>query len=121
MGFLTLTVIFLPSGMGGLRIFRAESSPGQVITKDTLIVGEAGKLIADINAGTVICKGKIEGTVTATDRIELHSTGQIVGEIKAKVLQVEVGGVLDGQCDMSGQGDKIVELRKNADTEVGTG
>jgi trk system potassium uptake protein TrkH len=34
MGFLTLTIIFLPKGMGGLRIFRAESSPGQVITKD---------------------------------------------------------------------------------------
>ena len=34
MGFLTLTLIFLPHGMGSLRIFRAESSPGQVITKD---------------------------------------------------------------------------------------
>jgi trk system potassium uptake protein TrkH len=34
MGFLTLTVIFLPHGMGGLRIFRAESSPGQVITRE---------------------------------------------------------------------------------------
>jgi len=34
MGFLTLTIIFLPHGMGGLRLFRAESSPGQVITKE---------------------------------------------------------------------------------------
>ncbi len=34
MGFLTLTLIFLPHGMGSVRIFRAESSPGQVITKD---------------------------------------------------------------------------------------
>ena len=34
MGFLTLTLIFLPHGMGGLRIFRAESSPGQVITRE---------------------------------------------------------------------------------------
>ncbi len=34
MGFLTLTVIFMPHGMGGLRLFRAESSPGQVITKE---------------------------------------------------------------------------------------
>jgi len=34
MGFLTLTVLFLPQGMGGVRIFRAESSPGQVITKE---------------------------------------------------------------------------------------
>ncbi len=32
MGFLTLTVLFLPHGVGGLRLFRAESSPGQVIT-----------------------------------------------------------------------------------------
>ncbi len=37
MGFLTLTIIFLPHGMGGVRIFRAESSPGQVITKDKFI------------------------------------------------------------------------------------
>lgn len=34
MGFLTLAVILLPSGMGGLRMFRAESSPGQVITRE---------------------------------------------------------------------------------------
>ena len=32
--FLTLTLIFLPHGMGSVRVFRAESSPGQVITKD---------------------------------------------------------------------------------------
>ncbi len=37
MGFLTLTVIFLPHGMGGLRLFRAESSPGQVITREKFI------------------------------------------------------------------------------------
>lgn len=37
MGFLTLTIIFLPHGMGGLRLFRAESSPGQVITREKFI------------------------------------------------------------------------------------
>ncbi len=34
---MTLTIIFLPHGMGGVRIFRAESSPGQVITKDKFL------------------------------------------------------------------------------------
>ncbi len=34
MGFLTLAIMFLPQGTGGLWIFRAESSPGQVITKE---------------------------------------------------------------------------------------
>ena len=37
MGFLTLTLIFLPHGMAGVRIFRAESSPGQVITKERFL------------------------------------------------------------------------------------
>jgi len=37
MGFLTLAVLFLPHGMGGLRIFRAESSPGQVLTKEKFL------------------------------------------------------------------------------------
>jgi len=94
---------------------------GQVITKDTLIIGETGRVIADVNAGTVICKGKIEGTVIAADKIELHSTGQIVGAFKTKTLHVEDGGILEGQCDMSGQGNKVVALRKKAETEVNTG
>jgi trk system potassium uptake protein TrkH len=34
MGFLTLAILFLPHGVGGLRIFRAESSPGQTITRE---------------------------------------------------------------------------------------
>lgn len=37
MGFLTLTIIFLPHGVGGVRLFRAESSPGQIITRDKFI------------------------------------------------------------------------------------
>ena len=34
MGFLTLALLFLPHGMGSVRLFRAESSPGQVITQE---------------------------------------------------------------------------------------
>jgi cytoskeletal protein CcmA (bactofilin family) len=94
---------------------------GQVITEDTLIVGETGRLIADVNAGTVVCKGKIEGTVVASNRVELHATGRIVGEVKSKSLQVEIGGVLDGRCDMSGEEKKIVALKKNEKSSVSAG
>ncbi len=89
---------------------------GQVTTKDTLIVGEAGRVIADINAGTIICKGKVEGNLIASQRVELHATSQVVGAVKTPSLFVEVGGILDGECDMSSQGSKVVELRKNEDT-----
>ena len=45
MGFLTLTIIFLPKGMGGLRLFRAESSPGQVITKEKFMARNRDTMI----------------------------------------------------------------------------
>lgn len=45
MGFLTLTLIFMPHGMGGVRIFRAESSPGQVITKDKFMARNRDTMI----------------------------------------------------------------------------
>lgn len=34
MGFVTLAVFLLPHGVSGLRLFRAESSPGQTITRE---------------------------------------------------------------------------------------
>ncbi len=92
---------------------------GQVVTKDTLIIGESGRIIADVNAGTIICKGKVEGNLVATQRIELHSASQVVGTVKTPSLFVEVGGILDGECDMSSQGNKVVELRKNEGAETG--
>jgi len=45
MGFLTLTIIFLPHGMGGVRLFRAESSPGQIITRDKFIARNKDAMI----------------------------------------------------------------------------
>ncbi|MFC1837862.1 TrkH family potassium uptake protein, partial [Thermodesulfobacteriota bacterium] len=46
MGFLTLAIIFLPKGMGGLRIFRADASPGQSITKEKFKVRTKDTIIA---------------------------------------------------------------------------
>lgn len=36
MGFLTLAVLLLPRGMIGVHLFRAESSPGQVVTREQM-------------------------------------------------------------------------------------
>ncbi len=88
-------------------------------TQDTLIVGETGQMIADITAGTVICKGKVEGTILAHQRMEIHSHSQVVGTVRTPQLFVELGGILDGQCDMAGQGNnKIVKLVKDAENDV---
>ena len=85
---------------------------GQVTTEDTLIIGETGHLTAEISAGTVICMGYVEGTVMASQKIEIHSTSKVVGNIKSPALHIELGGVFDGTCDMTGKETKIIPLVK---------
>ena len=90
---------------------------GQVITDDTLIVGETGHLVAEISAGTVICMGRVEGTVMASKKVEIHSTSKVVGNVKSPDLYIELGGVLDGTCDMTGKESKIIPLVKTEEKE----
>ena len=83
---------------------------GQVATEDTLIIGETGHVMAEISAGTVVCMGYVEGTVIASQKIEIHSTSKVVGNINSPALHIELGGVFDGTCDMSGKETKIIPL-----------
>ena len=85
---------------------------GQVITEDTLIIGETGHLTGEISAGTIICLGYVEGTLMASQKVEIHPTSKVVGTIKTPGLHVEVGGVFDGTCDMTGKETKIIPLVK---------
>ena len=90
---------------------------GKVITEDTLIVGETGHLVAEISAGIIICMGRVEGTVTASKKIEIHSTSKVLGNVKCPALYIELGGVLDGTCDMTGKESKIIPLVKTEENE----
>ena len=90
---------------------------GQVITEDTLIIGETGHLMAEISAGTVICMGRVEGTLMSSKKVEIHSTSKVVGNVKSPALYIELGGVLDGACNMTGKEPKIVPLVKSEEKE----
>ena len=84
---------------------------GQVNTNDTLVVGETGDLEADIEAGTVICRGKMRGTIVASKKVEMHPSSKIVGDVQTPALSIELGAMLDGNCNMTGS-NKIVDLMK---------
>ncbi len=90
---------------------------GEVHTDDTLVVGETGHLIAEISAGTVVCMGRVEGTIIASKKVEIHSGSRVVGNIKSPALYIELGGVLDGSCDMTGKENKIIPLVKTEEKE----
>src|SRR6185503_21214622 len=59
---------------------------GQIFTKDTLVIGEGARVNAEINAGTVIVNGAVEGNIRATQLIELHNPGRVKGNMETPAL-----------------------------------
>ena len=86
---------------------------GTVQTNDTLVIGETGDMQADIDVGILVCKGKLKGTVVASKKIEMHPASKIIGNLQTPALDIELGAVFDGICDMTGkEARKVVKLVK---------
>lgn len=73
---------------------------GQIFTKDTLVIGDGARINAEINAGTVIVNGVVEGNIRATQMIELHQPGRIKGNLEAPSLSMDRGVIFEGSCKM---------------------
>ena len=74
---------------------------GKLTTSDKLIVAEQGAVLANIEAGTVICRGKITGNIIASQKVEIYSTGEILGDVDTPSLMIELGAVMNGKSNMS--------------------
>jgi len=82
---------------------------GEIHSPDTLLVGESAELDAEVRVGTVIISGRVTGTVTARDRVELRAGAKITGAIVTPALVLEEGVVFDGRCNMIGAETRAAE------------
>lgn len=83
---------------------------GEVVSKDTLILGESAILNAEISIGTIIVRGKMTGNIVAANKIEIRSKGEVIGNIRTPLLFVEENAVLDGKCEMIKKDKKLTIL-----------
>ena len=73
---------------------------GEVHTTGTVIIGEQATVKGIISAGTLMTSGKINGTVTATAKIQILKHGVLIGDIRTPGISIEDGGHFHGMCDM---------------------
>jgi cytoskeletal protein CcmA (bactofilin family) len=66
----------------------------------TLIVGEKAVIHADIRVDSIIVMGEVNGTIDAQKRVEVYPPGRVNGDIEARVISIEPGGVFTGNCSM---------------------
>ena len=74
---------------------------GEIHSQGTLVIGENGIVKAEIQVGNLILEGSLYGNVTAQDKIELRSTAQLFGDIKASRLIINEGVVFVGKSDVN--------------------
>ena len=76
------------------------SFAGEIVSDDTLIIGESAEVRAELDVATVIIYGVVYGNIHATGSIQLKPGAHLVGNIVTPALVVEPGAAFDGSCRM---------------------
>jgi cytoskeletal protein CcmA (bactofilin family) len=66
----------------------------------TLIVGNGGTVVGNIEAREVLVAGTVEGNVHASGRVEIDSGATVHGEISASAMVLREGAAVHGQVSI---------------------
>ncbi|MEW6375376.1 MAG: polymer-forming cytoskeletal protein [Thermodesulfobacteriota bacterium] len=92
-------------------IFRLDGKvEGEIFHSGTLIVGETAIIKGRVGVDALIINGKMEGEVTAKERVEIHSKGKFYGTIFTPIFVIQDGGIFEGNCKMEGKSDNVRDL-----------
>jgi cytoskeletal protein CcmA (bactofilin family) len=75
---------------------------GEIHTNDVLEIGPDAEVKAELHVGAVIVGGKIIGNIHAAKRADLLGTASLQGNIKAPVVTMQEGALIDGTLQMAG-------------------
>lgn len=96
----------------GLLRFDGEFD-GNIISEDTFIVGDSGKVRANIRTGQLYNFGEITGDIEAVNKISLHANSVLKGNIKSPVLATEELSIFQGSCVMPPRKAQTMEEGKS--------
>lgn len=73
---------------------------GEVKAKGDLVIGDAGRVEAAIEARNVLIGGYVKGNISAAGKVDLAPSAKLFGDIKVKNLVIEEGALFKGNCIM---------------------
>lgn len=73
---------------------------GEIVSTDTLIIGEGAEVKANITVGTLTCLGDYQGDAKATKAIELKAPAKVRGNLTTASIVIDRGVFFDGNCKM---------------------
>ena len=74
---------------------------GEVQTDGLLNLGDTAVITGNINAQSVIVRGKLNGNINAKEKIEIKAKAELFGDIRATKLVVEEGVTFVGKTEVN--------------------
>ena len=74
---------------------------GEIQTEGQLILGDTAVINGNINAQSVVVRGKVNGNINAREKIEIKSKAELFGDIRASKLVVEEGVTFVGRTEVN--------------------
>ena len=74
---------------------------GEINTDGVLNLGDSAVVNGNINAQTVVVRGKITGNINAKEKIEIKAKAELFGDIRATKLVVEEGVTFVGKTEVN--------------------
>jgi cytoskeletal protein CcmA (bactofilin family) len=72
-----------------------------------LTVGPNGIIKANVSAKSVVIHGKLDGAITATDRVDLRKSAVVAGDVTTQRISIEEGAYLKGKVDIQKETGKV--------------
>ncbi len=77
---------------------------GEIISENTLLVGETGQIEAKIDSQAVVICGQVTGNIIAGGQVILHKGARVDGDIATPSIVIEEGAIFNGQISMKAAG-----------------
>lgn len=84
---------------GDVDVRIAGKFTGDIEVKGILNIEKGGHLTANVNAGTIIIAGRIEGNTVSNGQVTVLGSGEVIGDLKAKSASVAPGARIRGNVE----------------------
>jgi cytoskeletal protein CcmA (bactofilin family) len=76
----------------------------------SLTVGPNGNVKANVIAKSVVIQGKLDGSVTGSERVELRKSAVVNGDVTTQRIAIEEGAFLKGKVEIQKEAGKAAGL-----------
>lgn len=87
---------------------------GKITSEGSLTIGQNARIQAEIKTKSVTIHGKVVGNISVSDRVELKSTAELVGDIQAATFTVESGAIFIGHSTVGAPSIELSPARQTA-------